>query len=432
MLEILKEIILDFQNESLFTGTKRHLQYELVKGKAFVCIGVRRSGKSTLLYQIVEDLKNQGAKRDNILYVNFFDDRLTEIRYGNLSLILDAYYSLYPGKKGTEEVYYFFDEIQEAMNWEPFVDRILRTEKCTVFLSGSSAKMLSREVATQMRGRSLTWELFPFSFKEFVDYKEIEYDKLASKSRFMLRKCFDEYFQKGGFPEVRDVSEKVRMIIHQEYYKTILHRDVIERFNAMHPQAVIQAGYRLLCSTASLYSINRVTEYLKSLGHKVSKGFVSSCIDWFQDVYFLFSVRLFSPSISKQNVNVKKVYCIDHSMVISVAPGILENRGHLLENLIFIHIRRCTEEIYYYRTAKAQEVDFLWLDNHKNKHLVQVCFSLNDPLTRKREISLLIQAMEELDLRESTIVTMDEEDVMEEGDKRIKIIPAWKYLLDKS
>jgi len=119
-------------------------------------------------------------------------------------------------------------------------------------------------------------------------------------------------------------------------------------------------------------------------------------------------------------------------MVISVAPGILENRGHLLENLIFIHIRRCTEEIYYYRTAKAQEVDFLWLDNRKNKHLVQVCFSLNDPLTRKREISSLIQAMEELDLRESTVVAMDEEDVMEEGDKRIKIIPAWKYLLDKS
>lgn len=119
-------------------------------------------------------------------------------------------------------------------------------------------------------------------------------------------------------------------------------------------------------------------------------------------------------------------------MVVSVAPGILENRGHLLENLIFIHLRRRTEEIYYYRTAKTQEIDFVWLDNHKNKHLVQVCFSLNDPVTKKREISSLTQAMEELDLRESTIVSMDEEEVMEEGGKRIKVMPAWKYLLDAS
>jgi predicted AAA+ superfamily ATPase len=431
MLEMLKEIILDFQSEMLFTGIKRHLHYELVKGKAFVCIGVRRCGKSTLLYQIIEDLEGQGVKRENILYINFFDDRLTEIKHGHLSLIIEAYYSLYPEKKGTEEVYCFFDEIQEAINWEPFVDRVLRTEKCAVFISGSSAKMLSKEVATQMRGRSLVWELFPFSFKEFVDYKKIDYTKLTSKNRLLLKKTFDEYFKKGGFPEVRNVSEKIRIMIHQEYYKTILHRDIIERFNAIHPQAVLHGGYRLICSAASLYSINRVTEYLKSLGYKTSKAFVSSCIDWFQDVYFLFSVKIFSPSISKQNVNAKKIYCIDHSMTTSVAPGIMANRGHLLENIVFIHLRRRTEQIYYYRTTKGNEVDFVWLDNLNNKHLVQVSLSLNDPLTKKREITPLARAMEELNLRKSTIVTLDEEDVLKEGDKIITIIPAWKYLLNE-
>jgi predicted AAA+ superfamily ATPase len=429
LIEILKEIILDFQNERPFAGTKRHLQYELVKGKAFVCIGVRRCGKSTLLYQIIEDLESQGVKRENILYINFFDDRLTEIKHGKLFLILDAYYSLFPEKKGTEEVYCFFDEIQEAQNWEPFVDRILRNETCSVFISGSSAKMLSKEIATQMRGRSLVWELFPFSFKEFIEYNDIDYEKLTSKNRLLLKKCFDDYFLKGGFPEVRDVSSKIRIMTHQEYYKTILNRDIIERFNAIHPQAVIQAGYRLICSAGSLYSINRITEHLRTLGHKVSKGFVSSCINWFEDVYFLFSVKIFSPSISKQNVNAKKIYCIDHSMVTSIAPNIMEKRGHLLENMAFIHIRQLTEEIYYYRTAKGQEVDFLWLDNKKDRHLVQVCLSLTDQATRKREVSSLVQAMEELNIGQATIVTRDEEEVLNKGNKTINLLPGWKYLL---
>jgi predicted AAA+ superfamily ATPase len=305
----------------------------------------------------------------------------------------------------------------------------MRTEKCFVFISGSSAKMLSREVATQMRGRSLAWELFPFSFKEFADYKQVDYHKLSSRNRLLLNKCFNEYFQKGGFPEVRDLADRLRIKVHQEYYKTILHRDVIERFDAIHPRAVLHAGYRLISSSASLYSINRVTEYLKSFGYKISKGFVSACIDWFQDVYFLHSVKLFSPSVNKQNVNSKKVYCIDHSLTASVSPGILANRGHLLENLIFVHLRQRTEDLYYYRTEKGKEVDFIWLGNQNTKNLVQVTFSLNDPLTKKRETSSMFQAMDELSIQESTIVTMDDEDIIEEYGKKINVVPAWKYLL---
>jgi predicted AAA+ superfamily ATPase len=429
MIDLLKEIILDFQSEALDTGTKRHLKYELAKGKAFVCIGVRRCGKSTLLYQIIEHIKHSGIKNENILYINFFDDRLMDIKHGDLALIIEAYYSIYPEKKGTETVYCFFDEIQEAENWEPFVDRILRTEKCEVFISGSSAKMLSKELATQMRGRSVAWELFPFSFKEFADYKNIDYKKLTSKNRLILKKCFDEYFEKGGFPEVRNVSTKLRIKIHQEYYKTILHRDVIERFNAIHPQAVIQAGYRLISSAGSLYSINRITSYLKSMGYKVSKGFVSSCIDWFNDVYFLFSLKIFSQSASIQNVNAKKIFCIDHSLVTSIVPGISANTGHLLENITYLNIRRITENTYYYRTNKGKEIDFVWLDNQNNRHLVQVCFSLSDPSTRKREITSIYQAMEELDLKKCTIVTMDEEEMLKKDGREIRIIPAWKYLL---
>jgi predicted AAA+ superfamily ATPase len=429
MIQLLKEIILDFQNGPLDTGIKRHLKYELIKGKAFVCIGVRRCGKSTLLYQIIGDLKRKGVKNENLLYINFFDDRLMDIKRGNLSLVTEAYFSIYPEKKGAETIYCFFDEIQEADNWEPFIDRILRTEKCEVFISGSSAKMLSKELATQMRGRSIAWELFPFSFKEFADYKKADYKNLTTKNRLILKNCFDEYLKKGGFPEVRNVSDKLRIMIHQEYYKTILHRDVIERFDAIHPQAVVQAGYRLISSAGSLYSINRMTAFLKSMGHKISKGFVAACIDWFEDVYFLFSVKIFSQSSAIQNANTKKVYCVDHAMINSVTSGISANSGHLLENIIFLHLRRMTESLYYYRTSNGKEVDFVWLDSQKKKNLVQVCLSLADPLTRKREMTSLTRAMDELRLTQATMVTLDEDQPVEKDGKNIRIIPAWKYLV---
>ena len=431
MIEIIKEMILDFQNQTLDTGVRRHLKYQVIEKKALVCIGVRRCGKSTFLYQIVDDLLSQGIGKENILYINFFDDRLTELKTGgNLNVIVEAFFSLYPNKKGAEKIYCFFDEIQEVENWEPFVDRILRTEKCEVFITGSSSKMLSEEIATQMRGRSITWELFPFSFKEFLDYKGTDYQTLTSKNRLLIINNFEEYFRIGGFPEVRNVADKIRLMIHQEYYKTILHRDVIERHDALHPRAVMQAGYRMISSIATLYSINRMTEYLKSIGHKVSKDFVSSCIQWFEDSFFIFSVMIFDLSVARQNVNAKKAYCVDHSLVTSVSPRISQNKGLLLENLVFSHLRRTTKRIFYYRTANGNEVDFLWLDKDDNANLAQVCFSLGDAQTKNRETKALIEAMQALDIQQSLIITFNEEREIREDDRIIQVMPAWKMLLN--
>jgi len=431
MIEIIKEMILDFQNQPLDTGVRRHLNYQVVEKKALVCIGVRRCGKSTFLYQIVDDLLKKGIKKENILYINFFDDRLTELKTGGkLNVIMEAFFFLYPNKKGAEKIYCFFDEIQEVENWEPFVDRILRTEQCEVFITGSSSKMLSEEIATQMRGRSIRWELFPFSFKEFLDYKETGHQTLTSKNRILIQNNFEEYFRIGGFPEVRNVSDKIRLMIHQEYYKTILHRDVIERHDALHPQAVMQAGYRMISSIATLYSINRMTEYLKSIGHKVSKDFVSSCIQWFENNFFIFSVKIFDLSVAKQNVNAKKAYCVDHSLVTSVSPRISQNKGLSLENLVFSHLRRMTKSIFYYRTARGNEVDFLWLDPNDKPNLAQVCFSLGDYLTKNREAKSLIEAMQELDIHQSMIITFNEESEIRDENRIIQVIPAWKFLLN--
>ena len=228
MLEAIKSIILDFQDARLETGVPRRVRIKTVHGKAAVCIGVRRSGKSTYLFQVIQRLLDGGVPRRNILYLNFFDDRLHALRQDNLGLIAEAYYALYPEKKHAETVYCFFDEIQAAPGWEPFVDRLMRTEQCEVYLTGSSARMLSKEIATQMRGRALSWELFRFSFREFLDYKEVESEgALSTKKRLLVQKAFEEYWKTGGFPEVAGLGRSLRIKIHQEYLHAILFRDLV-------------------------------------------------------------------------------------------------------------------------------------------------------------------------------------------------------------
>jgi predicted AAA+ superfamily ATPase len=432
MIETLKSIILDFQEVQLETGVPRHLKIETVANKATVCIGVRRSGKSTYLFQVIDRLLNEGVNRRNILYLNFFDDRLHNLKQEGLGLISEAYYSLFPEKKNTETVYCFFDEIQSVEGWEPFVDRMMRTEQCEVYLTGSSAQMLSREIATQMRGRALSWEIFPFSFKEFLDYKGIDWaGPLSTKKRLTVQKAFEEFWETGGFPEVAGLDRHMRIKIHQEYFHAVLFRDLVERHDVSHPKAVTDLAHRLIDNTASLYSINNLTGYLKSLGHKAPKSAVSDYLEWFEDAYFLFTVRIFDASLARSKTNPKKIFCVDHALVTSVASGILVNAGHLLENLIFTALRRISSNIYYYKSKGGLEVDFVVQMRGRSRLLIQVCESLLEPLTRKREVAALSEAMVELGLKSGTIVTRNEEDEIEIANKKkIKIIPVWRFLLD--
>lgn len=429
--DILKALILDFQEARLPAGVPRRLRVETVAGKAAVCIGVRRSGKSTYLYQLIERLAARGVSRRNVLYLNLFDDRLHRLRRGGLGAIVDAYYSLYPQKKQAETVHCFFDEIQAVPGWEPFVDRLLRTERCQVYLTGSSAHLLSREIATQMRGRALAWEVFPFSFREFLDYRGIDAaGELSTGRRLAVSKAFDEYWERGGFPEVAGVGRDLRIRIHQEYFHAILFRDLVERHDVSHPRAVADLAHRLVDSAASLYTVNSLTGYLKSLGHRAPKAAVAEYLTWFEDCYFLFTVRIFDASAARRNANPKKVYCIDHALIASVASGILVNSGHLLENLVFTALRRRHERIYYYRTGTGREVDFVVPRRGRPPLLVQVCESLADPQTRKREVAALARAMAELRVTDATIVTRNQRERIEAGGARIEAAPIWRFLLD--
>lgn len=431
MIDILKEIILDLQEVEFNTGTPRRVTITPVPGKATVCIGVRRCGKSTYMFQHMRKLLDSGVPRQNFLYLNFFDDRLRALRHDNLGVILEAYFSLYPEKKNTEKIYCFFDEIQDIPGWEPFVDRVMRTENCEVYITGSSARMLSREIASQMRGRALSWEMFPFSFREFLDSREIDSaGPLSSKKRLTIQKAFEGYWQSGGFPEVTELDRMLRIRIHQEYWGAMLFRDLIERHGISHPKAVTDLAHWLVDNTASLYSVNSLTGYLKSLGHKASKPAVSDYLDWFEDAYVLFTVRIFDASLKRANVNPKKIYCVDHGLVTSVSSGILINSGHLLENLVFTALRRTTPDIFYYRTKSGQEVDFVCRRRDGSRMLVQVCESMVDPQTKKREVSALTDAMSELGLRHGTIVTRGETDRISVDAGTIEVTPAWRFLLD--
>jgi len=433
LIDALKSIILDYQEVRLETGVPRRLKVETVPHKATVCIGVRRSGKSTYLFQVMERLLNQGVPRENILYLNFFDDRLHNLKREGLGLITEAYYSLYPEKKNTETVYCFFDEIQAAEGWEPFVDRLMRTEKCEVYLTGSSAQMLSREIATQMRGRALSWEIFPFSFREFLDYKGIDSAApLSTKRRLIVQKAFDEFWQTGGFPEVAGLERHLRIKIHQEYFQAVLFRDLVERHDISHPRAVTDLAHRLIDNTASLYSVNSLTGYLKSLGHRAPKSAVSSYLEWFEDAYFLFTVRLFGASLARSKTNPKKIYCVDHALVTSAASGILVNSGHLLENLVFTALRRVSPDVYYCKTKSGLEVDFIAQPGDRSRLLVQVCQSMAEPQTRKREVAALSETMAELGLETGTIVTRSHEEEIKVDAGKIAVIPAWRFMLDMS
>jgi predicted AAA+ superfamily ATPase len=430
MLERLKRIILDFQELRLAPGVRRRLEIQPVPGKASICIGVRRSGKSTYLQQVMQRLEDAGVSRRNILYLNFFDDRLHPLVELGPGPVLDAYFSLFPEKKGTEKIYCFFDEIQAVPNWEPFIDRVLRTENCDIWLTGSSARMLSREIATQMRGRALSWELFPFSFREFLDAGNLKSGgTLSTRERLLAQKAFGEYWECGGFPETLKLSAALRVKIHQEYFHAVLFRDLVERHDIAHPRAVADLARQLMDNVASLHSVNSLTGTLKARGHKAPKSAVADYLEWFEDAYFLFTVRKYDASLNKSNANPKKIYCIDHAMVTSVASGVLVNSGHLLENLVFTSLRRSFPQIFYYKTRSAKEVDFLVLAEQGKRLLVQVCETLADPKTRKRELGALAEAMQELGLTHGSIVTRNEEETVRLAAGTVEVLPAWRFCL---
>ncbi len=383
----------------------------------------------------IRQLVEGGVPRENILYLDLTDDRLCWLRHENPDIILEVYFELHPQNHGRETVHCFFDEVQALPHWQLFIDRLMRSEKCEVTVAGSLLPTPDEETASPLTGRIVSWEIFPLSFREFLDGKDIESNgSLSAKQRLTIQKAFEDYWQVGGFPGVNGLNQRQRIEAHQANWNTIL-ASIIGHHNISHPRAVIDLAHWLVDNTGSFYAVGHLTDYLKSLGHRVRK---SSVVDWlvaFEDAGLLFSVNIFSSSPTRISVTPRKVYCIDHALADSISSGILTNRDSLLENLVFTALRRVTPEIFYHKTKTGREVDLVALlpsvpGQERTILLVQVCASLADPRVRQSEVRSLSEAMVELTVAEGTIVTWRTDETIPVGFGTIHVVPVWRFLLE--
>jgi hypothetical protein len=429
---VFRDLILERQLEDLGAYVRRAKPYTVMPKKALAVIGIRRCGKTTYLKQIWDDLKEaQHVTSQQLVYTNFFDERLFGLTASQLGQLIEAYDELHPDRPPNTVIHFFLDEIQVINGWELFVDRLIRSRNHKVYISGSSATLLSKEVSSAMRGRSLSVELFPFDFSEVLNAGSVETQALSPRKRARVIARFRDYLTKGGFPEVLNVDPLTRRQVLQEYLNVVLLKDIIERHNPSDPLAVSTALRFLLNQVGSLYTINKTCERLRATGLKVTKTEISKFIEWYHDSYLLFSVPIFSNSISRQTVNPRKIYCIDTGFAYHVSQSVSENIGHLLENAIFLKIRRQTEMIFYYKDRRNREVDFAFKNKRGTLQLIQVCADLSDDSVRQREVEALKSAMKELNLKVGLIVTMNDEEEIKFESRKIHILPGWKFLLEE-
>ena len=426
--QIFTELIASSQKQELHGGSRRDLELSALESKITVCVGVRRCGKSTLMQQQFQALADRGIPRENMLMLNFADERLANMGNEGWNELYEAYYSMYPQKRRKEKVYFCFDEIQTHPHWELFVERLRREENCEIYITGSSAAMLSREIHTALRGRSLSWELFPFSFGEYLERRGIPRSGYSTSRKLAVQNAWSTYREEGGFPEAYGIAPNWRIRLHQDYFDALLYRDVVERYNVSQPLVLKQLARRMLGSIGAQLSINKLSNDFRSSGISISKETIQHSA-WLEYAYFLFCIPACSASASERVRLMRKVYCIDHAMVKSLCGTFSELQGQMLENMVFLSLRRNTPEVYYYKTQAGHEVDFLAV--HPSTHeklLVQVCARMDAPETRQRELRAMTEAMAETGLNKSIIVTESETGEINTTQGNITLIAAPEYL----
>jgi predicted AAA+ superfamily ATPase len=430
--ELFKRILLDTGKRQDLTARALELPTEI--RKVIALYGPRRCGKTSLFHQTIQKLLDRKVPLSRLLYIHFEDERIHPFSQEDWERLLESHHELYPESVGHRK-YLFLDEVQEIPLWEKFVRRVSDSGEFQVFVTGSSSKLLSREIATSLRGRTLSYFLMPFSFREFLDFKNLKLPIHWEHSdlRHKIKSLFFEYLQFGGFPEILDKEESIKIRILQEYFDLIFYKDIVER-HRLRNQALMRELMRYLLSNfASLFSIHGFYHFLKSKGQKISKNTLFEYLDCLEDVSFVKMIPVFDASFKKQQVNPKKAYSIDLGLVTASSFQFSENRGKYLENLVFLELwRRGGKEIYYFKTRNQKEVDFLLVENGKPRQLIQVTRHLDSPKTEQREMDSLVEASKELGIRDCLILT--EDTLAEKTSEKIpiKIMPIWSWLLKES
>ncbi len=343
MKEILKSIIKDFFEKDLSGVRKRDYEIPTNISKIISIIGARRTGKTFLLLSIIKQLREKYNK-ENLLYINFEDDRLFPLKLEHLSLIIDAYYELFPEKKN-ELVYFFFDEVQNVENWELFMRRIYDNEKCRIYVTGSSSKLLSKEIATSLRGRTLTYSIFPYSFKEYIAYHNVGTDFYNTSVKANILHYFDKYTKSTAFPELIDFEQSSQVKALHDYSDLIIYKDLVERFNISNRFLIKYFVKFLLSNISNPISINKSYNDFKSQGLSVSKDTLFQYLDHIADAFIVYPVNIFTDNMKEKNRNPLKIYSLDVGLNMLFTNNI--NIGRIYENIVYMELRRYNENIFY-------------------------------------------------------------------------------------
>ncbi len=428
--EILKRLIVEFHESELPELIERSMNVDLETRKIISIIGPRRCGKTYYLYYLIKRLIQQREDKTRMLYINFEDERILPFSVKEFDLILEAYFELYPENKG-KKIYAFFDEIQNVNGWEVAVRRMYDREKVRIFITGSSSKLLSKEIATALRGRTISYELQPFSFLEILRAKGIDLtpNLLYSSKRFHIKKLLNEYMKFGGFPEVvleNDENTKIRIL--QEYLNTIFFRDLVERYSVRNT-ILLKEIIRFLISNISRYfSVSKFYKLVKQ-NFKVTKRTILNYCSYLEDVRLTLFVKKFG-SLKEQMVNPRKIYCIDVGFKTASGFYTSEDLGRIAENLVFLKLREKQlrdplVEIYYWK--QKQEVDFIVKRGKKIEEIIQVCWDVEE--AKEREIKGILNAAKFFRIKKGTIITGDFEGEESIEGVKIEYVPLWKWLL---
>lgn len=412
---------------------------------ATVVMGVRRCGKTYRLFQEMDALLAAGVQPGRMLYFNFEDNRLTERTTALGDRVLQTFFELHPDSY-EHGAYFFFDEIQEVNGWDTWLRRVIDTTKATIYVTGSSSKLLSEEIASAFRGRSVVYELSPYSFSEYVhlhdpglaeaahDWKPV----VSSGDEARAKRLFGDYLTRGGFPAVQDATERRAINVLQGYVQNAVAKDVIERHNLGNPRAVQAFARRLMATSGRSLSIRKAENELRSSGIAVSRNFLAQVLGYFEDAFLVGTVEELSRSLSTAGRAMPKVYAIDHGLALANSPAATQDEGQRLETVVYNELRRRRAggrpgEISTLKTSEGYEVDFVMGDAvlRQDFELYQVSVSVEDERTLARELRALDAAMDEQDLATGTLLVGDGESreiAVPHG--TVHQIPVWRWALE--
>lgn len=396
ILPILQEEFRDFLARTR-SSTPRDYVFPEAKGLVKVAVGMRRSGKTYFLFQTMRDLIKKGVDESKILYLNFEDDRLLPLDAAKMGEMVDALYTLYPHLHETT-TYLFLDEVQNVEGWPLVIRRLLDSKDIEIYITGSSAKLLSKEIATSLRGRSIALEIQPYNFKEYLECRSLSLPTPPFGKRVLdqSQSHLVGYFERGGFPGVQGLEFHERIETLQNYVEVVVLRDIVERHKVSNVNLLKYFVSTLIKNSSSRFSVNKFHKDVTSQGYKVGKDTLYHYLGYLEDAFLLFTVPIFTESLRVLETTPKKIYSIDTGLINANSFNLSLNFGKMFENLIYMELRRQKREVYYYSTQEGYEIDFVTKDLQGNFELIQVVWDKEDARTLEREERALAAAKAEL------------------------------------